>query len=127
MNQEKKKALRVITEAVLQHVSDSNRVGVKGYSKTDDYFVLEAQIVVDQLHQLMPGKRVTTSKLVRIDIAKGEFETTNSLYRLIPRNLVEVYRMTDSAPAFDPDWARDPSYQWPHPLAPKNSDPRNKP
>jgi hypothetical protein len=120
MSQEKKKPVRFITNVEIKHVSDSHHRTNLGYSNADDYFVLDFESVVDSEGHLRAADRYTSSRIVRVDIIKGEFETSNSLYKVIPTNLVDVYRMTDTTPAWDPT---DPKAQWPHPLAPKSTQP----
>lgn len=64
-------------------------------------FVLRATCVVDRGdprpgefgRSFSTGEEIRTSFLVRIDIGANEFETMNTLYKVIPENQVNTYRM----------------------------------
>jgi hypothetical protein len=89
------KDIAVITHARIKHVSDS----IHAIRNQDqDYFVLTAVVVVDAIGRtdgrtFVPGKEITTSKLVRIDIEKNEFETKHTVYKLVRESEVAVYQM----------------------------------
>jgi hypothetical protein len=68
-------------------------------------FVLRATMVADKLDprtellehrgvaRFTPGDEVRTSFLVSINLELNEFETQNTIYKLVPETLVDVYQM----------------------------------
>ncbi|WP_244832349.1 hypothetical protein [Caballeronia sp. TF1N1] len=59
-------------------------------------FVFKAQCVVHPTNRAFTREGdMTSSRIIRIDIGKGEIETLNTLYKVLPKHLESVYRMTD--------------------------------
>jgi hypothetical protein len=68
-------------------------------------FVLRAVMVVDKLEardelakyrgvdKFTAGEEVRTSFLVRVDLENNEFETMNTIYKVVPEVETDVYRM----------------------------------
>lgn len=86
------KKVAFITEAKLIACSDLAPLKQEAQGK----FLLIAKMVIDRngRDQFAPNDEVQTSTLLHIDIVKNEFETLNTIYKVIPRNQVDVYRMS---------------------------------
>jgi hypothetical protein len=98
MNQGKKVAF--VTKAQLVRAEDI-WIGDELYVGK---FVLRAVMVADKpearVHEnqhrvFQAGEDVRTSFLIRVDIEKNEFETMNTIYKVVPEAQVDVYRMTN--------------------------------
>lgn len=96
MNQGKKVAF--VTKAQLVRAEDI-WIGQDQYAGK---FVLRAVVVADKLearvhedqHRVFTaGEDIRTSFLVRIDLEANEFETMNTIYKVVPECQVDVYRM----------------------------------
>jgi hypothetical protein len=89
------KKVAFIAHARITHIADADPSKREG----EEYFILRAMMIVDRPQRdgrvFSVGDEVTTSRLLRIDIEKNEFETKNTIYKIIPSHLIEVYRMTD--------------------------------
>ena len=123
MSQEKKKPVGYILEPRIVSAEDE----WPGDEKHKGKFCFHAQCVVHPFDKAFTKRNslMRSSTLVRVDIENGVFETENTTYIVIPRSQEEAYRMTDPLPERSEDWARDPAYQWPHPLAPRSSGPQS--
>jgi hypothetical protein len=53
-------------------------------------FVLKATMVADKPEA---GEEIRTSVLVHIDHSRQEYESQNTIYRVVPESEVDVYRM----------------------------------
>jgi hypothetical protein len=53
----------------------------------------EARVHEDQHRVFKTGEEVRTSFLQRIDLEQNEFETMNTIYKVIPESETDVYQM----------------------------------
>lgn len=53
----------------------------------------EARVHEDQHRVFQTGEEIRTSFLLRIDLEHNEFETMNTIYKVVPECETDVYRM----------------------------------
>lgn len=99
MNQEKK--IAYISNAQILPADDLLGTRPDSVGK----FFLSATMIIDKnsrsedgiraFRKFESGEPIRTSYLVRIDVEKNEFETMNTIYKIIPNSQIAAYKMTD--------------------------------